>query len=350
MMRALPLARPERAVARRFDPARAPSCAVCPIDSPFKRDVLAGLSRPQRSVPCKWLYDRRGSELFEAITRLPEYYPTRSEIAILTRCLPRVAEAIGPDATVVELGSGSCEKTRPLLAALHRPRAYVPIDLCDNVLSESVGPLQAAFPRLAIHPLLGDIGDPASLLRLRKVGPTPQGGRRIGFFPGSTIGNFDGDAATALLARLGHVLGADSMLLIGVDSTQDRTRLLPAYNDRAGVTAAFNRNLLVRINRELEGNFDPAAFEHEARFNALLRRVEMHLVCRRWRTFEVCGRDFVFAAGESIHTENSYKYTHARFQSLVESAGWRALNSWTDGSSDFVVHLLERAAASRAHA
>ena len=320
------------------------------INSPFARDVLAGLSRPQKSIPCTWLYDRRGSELFEEITQLDEYYPTRTEITILERCVGQIAAAVGPGATLVELGSGSSRKTPILLVALDAPSAYVPVDISAEYLAESICALRAAFPNLPMHPIVGDIAAASTLSPLRRsagalvraANSARPWGRRLGFFPGSTIGNFAPAAAIALLERVGQALGDDSMLVVGVDSTLDRSVLIPAYDDREGVTAAFNKNLLTRINRELAGDFDPMAFRHESRFNAEQQRVEMHLVSKTWETFEVLGRRFGFPAGEAIHTESSYKYSLARFQSLVERAGWSPVQFWTDARSRFAVHVLER--------
>ena len=325
------------------------------INSPFARDVLAGMSRPQKSIPCTWLYDRRGSELFAAITRLDEYYPTRTEIAILERCVKQIAAAVGPGATLVELGSGSSRKTTLLLAALDAPSAYVPVDISAEYLAESIRALQAAFPKVPMHPIVGDIEKVSTLSPLRRsagalaraASSARPWSRRLGFFPGSTIGNFAPDAAITLLERIGEALGEDSMLVVGVDSTLDRSVLIPAYDDREGVTAAFSKNLLTRINRELEGDFDPMAFRYEARFNAEQQRVEMHLVSKTWQTFEVLGRRFGFVAGESIHTENSYKYSLTRFQSLAKRAGWSPVQFWTDAHSRFAVHVLERIATKR---
>jgi dimethylhistidine N-methyltransferase len=321
------------------------------INSPFARDVLAGLSRPQKSIPCTWLYDHRGSVLFEQITQLDEYYPTRTEIAILERCVGQICAAVGPGATLVELGSGSSRKTPIMLAALDAPTAYVPIDISAEYLADSIRAQRAAFPNLPMHPIIGDIGAAATLLPLRRspsalaraARSTRPWGRRLGFFPGSTIGHFAPDVAVALLERLGQALGDDSMLVVGVDSTLDRAALIPAYDDREGVTAAFNKNLLVRVNRELEGDFEPDAFRHEARFDAAKQRVEMHLVSKTWETFEVLGRRFGFPAGDSIHTENSYKYSLNRFHAMAERAGWSPVQFWTDARSRFGVHVLERA-------
>ena len=329
----------------RFTPRRLPR-----INSPFVRDVLAGLSRPQKEIPSTWLYDRRGCELFEAITRLDAYYPTRTESAILERCAAQIAAAAGPGATLVELGSVAGCKPPMLLAALDAPNAYVSVDVSADGMAESMAALQTLFPKLPMHTIVGDIADPATLAPLRRsVGALARAsrsarpwGRRLGFCPSSTIGNFAPDVAAALLDRIGQALGDDAMLVVGVDATLDRSVVLPAYDDRAGVTAAFNKNLLVRINRELEGDFDPAAFRHEARFDAPRQRVEMHLVSKTWETFEVMGRRVSFPAGESIHTMDSYKYSLTRFQALAQRSGWTPIQFWTDARAHFGVHVLER--------
>jgi dimethylhistidine N-methyltransferase len=312
------------------------------IDSPFARDVVAGLSRPRKAIPCTWLYDRRGAALFEQITHLQEYYPTRTEIAILEESAASIAAIAGPGATLVELGSGSGRKTPILLAALDRPEGYVPIDISVECLADSVCALRAVFPRIPIRPIFGDLRASQTLRRIHGEPGQARRGRHVGFFPGSTVGNFEPTAAVALLERIGATLGDDALLVIGVDSTVNRALLMPAYDDRAGVTAAFNLNLLSRINRELEGSFDPAAFEHQVRFDVGQRRMEMHLVSRGWAEVEVLGRRFVFAAGESIHTENSYKYSPARFQALARRAHWRPVSLWSDGHSGYGVHVFER--------
>jgi L-histidine Nalpha-methyltransferase len=320
------------------------------IGTPFARDVIAGLSRPQKSIPCTWLYDRRGSELFEEITHLDEYYPTRTEVQILQHCARQIAIEVGPGATLVELGSGSSRKTPILLGALDAPSAYVPVDIAADYLADSIRTLQAAFPNLPMHPIVGDMALTETLAPLRRsIGALARAAksarpwsRRLGFFPGSTIGNFAPDNAVALLGRIGLALGEGSLLVVGVDSTRDRSVLIPAYDDREGVTGTFNKNLLTRINRELEGDFDPQAFNHEARFNEQRQCVEMHLVSKTWETFEVLGRRFCFAAGESIHTESSYKYSLNRFQALAQHAGWEPVQFWTDSHARFGVHLLRR--------
>lgn len=305
-------------------------------DSVFGRDVLFGLSQSQKNVPCTWLYDHRGSELFEEITRLDEYYPTRAELRILIHCAAQIAQVAGPGATVVEFGSGSSRKTPMLLSALEAPTAYVPIDISSQFLLESVLRLQSHFPRLPMQPVFGDFRSLESLPKLDGQG------RRIGFFPGSTIGNCTPEEAVELLARFARLLGPDALLAVGADATQDPRLLMPAYDDRRGVTAAFNHNLLRRINRELGGSFDEAGFRHEARYDALKQRVEMHLVSRHEQRVQVLGHEFHFAHGESIHTENSYKFGPLKFQALAMRAGWTPRELWMDDHSRFTMYLFDR--------
>jgi len=307
-----------------------------PTWSRFAQDVLAGLSQRQKGIPCTWLYDHRGSELFERITEQPEYYPARTETLILERCAAQIAQAAGPRACVVELGSGSSRKTPILLQALDRPAAYVPVDISETFLEQSVRPLRARFPSLKIQPRVADF------TQLTSWPLVADGGRRVVFFPGSTIGNFTPDAALALLDRVGRAAGPGALLVVGADPTRDPDLLVPAYDDAAGVTAAFNKNLLVRINRELDGDFAPTAFRHLARFNAAEQRIEMHLVSEYTQRVNVLGHPFAFAMGESIHTENSYKYSLVRLQALAQRAGWSQLQLWMDGAARFAVHVLER--------
>ncbi|HZX33391.1 MAG TPA: L-histidine N(alpha)-methyltransferase [Rhodocyclaceae bacterium] len=304
----------------------------------FAWAALDGLARPQKSIPCTWLYDRRGSELFERITTLDEYYPTRNEIALLHRYTPEVAQAVGATAVVIEIGSGSSRKTPLLLRQLEAPRAYVPIDIAPHCLEASITMLKAEFPRLPMYPLVADFNQPLRLPpELR-----PPACRHLAFFPGSTIGNLDSTEARDFLARLAGSLGPEAWMLVGVDTTRDPAALLPAYDDPGGVTAAFNLNLLARLNRELGGDFDLAAFRHEARYNPLHGRVEMHLVSERSQRVRLLGKTFRFAAGESLHTENSHKYPVADFQALAKSAGWHPVQCWTDGDDRFSIHLLGR--------
>lgn len=310
-------------------------------DTQFADDVLRGLARSQKTLPCTWLYDMRGSELFVEITGLEEYYPTRSEIGILKRVAPEIAAAIGPGATLVEFGSGSSHKTPLLLGALERPRAYVPLDISAEFLHESLKPLRAQFPTVRFEPIVADFSKPEDMRRLRKL--LPEGGQRVGFFPGSTIGNFTPPEATLFLRQAADVLGPGALMVIGVDSTSDAAVLVPAYDDARKVTADFNLNLLVRINRELGANFDLAGFRHEARFNHEHSRIEMHLVSTRAQEVVVLGRHFRFRAGETIHTENSYKYSEQKFAQLAAAAGWRETGRWMEDGQErghFGVHLL----------
>ena len=308
----------------------------------FERDVLAGLAQRQKAIASTWLYDHRGSELFEQITRVQEYYPTRNETQILRACAGEIADAAGRRAVVIELGSGSSRKTRLLLDALDAPQAYLPIDISEQYLNESAAQLSSLYPGLRVMPIVGDfthLERLPELSLLQAAGADP--GRRVVFFPGSTIGNFTPEQAVGLLRRVRRMAGPDALMIVGADSTQDQKVLMAAYDDRAGVTAEFNRNLLVRINRELSGTFDVDAFEHQARFDAQQHRVEMHLVSRRDQRVSVCGRVFAFAAGESIHTENSYKYSLMRFRQLANRAGWEPLQLWMDRQARIAVHVLE---------
>ncbi|MBX3606168.1 MAG: L-histidine N(alpha)-methyltransferase [Piscinibacter sp.] len=319
---------------------RAPALApVQSVDPAFARDVLAGLSMQHKSIPSTWLYDHRGSQLFEQITELPEYYPTRTETWILERCAAQIAAEAGPEAVVVELGSGSSRKTPLLLAALERPSAYVPIDISAQFLDESVQALGRRFPTLPMAPLVADF---TRLQTLPELAFGAAGGRRLVFFPGSTIGNFVPEAAVGLLERIGGAVGRGALLVVGADATQDPGVLVPAYDDAQGVTAAFNKNLLTRINRELDADFSATAFRHEARWDPHHQRVEMHLVSEYTQRVTVLGHAFRFAAGESIHTENSYKYGIVKFQALARRAGWTQRQLWMDAKARFALHVLER--------
>lgn len=314
----------------------APHTAAPSADLRFARDVLAGLSRSRKTLPCTWLYDHRGSELFEAITALPEYYPTRTETMILRSCAAQIAELAGPRATVIELGSGSSRKTPLLLAALDAPALYMPIDISAQFLHQSVQALQPRFAHLAMQPLVADFTRPLAL-----PARGTDAGRRLVFFPGSTIGNFAPDAAEQLLRQVAQAVGREALLVLGADGTQDPAVLLPAYDDAQGVTAAFNLNLLTRMNRELGADFNLGAFRHEARFNAHGPRVEMHLVSRTKQVVHLLGRRVHFAQGESIHTENSYKHGPRRLKALALRAGWVPRQLWMDAHSRFAVHVFE---------
>ncbi len=313
-------------------PSEAPAAAPL-SDAAFRRDVLDGLQEQPKTLPCKYFYDARGSDLFEQITRLDAYYPTRTETAILEAYGDEMADLIGPDARIVEYGSGSSEKTLLLLEKLDAPAAYVPIDISDAALSAAADRTRQRFPDLVVAPVVADYTAPFVL-------PGTPGRRTVVFFPGSTIGNFEPENAAAFLAGMARVAGAHGGLLIGVDLKKDRATLERAYDDDEGVTAAFNLNLLARINRELGGGFDLTGFAHEARWNEEEGRVEMHLVSLREQTVEVGGASVFFGEGETIHTENSYKYTPDGFAHLAAQAGFDRTHLWTDADERFSVQYL----------
>jgi L-histidine Nalpha-methyltransferase len=294
----------------------------------FRDDVLAGLAAPVPAVPARWLYDRRGSELFDEITRLPSYYPTRTETAIFHAIMPEVAARIPKGSVVVEFGAGSQTKTPILLEAI-APAAYVPIDISGDYLEQSAAELQQRFPKIEVIPVVADfarrISLPGGIEHLPK----------LGFFPGSTIGNFVPWSATDLLRRFRALLGTGSQLLIGMDRVKRVDRLIHAYDDPEGVTAQFTLNLLTRINRELDGDIPIDLFRHEARWNDILSRIEIHLVAVRDVSFSVSGRSFSFAAGSSIHVENSHKYGQRGGRVLLLAGGWTPIAEWTDPAGDF---------------
>lgn len=307
-------------------------------EADFLGDVLDGLSRRQKSIPSKYFYDARGSRLFDDICALPEYYPTRTELGILRDNAQDMAARERAGATVVEFGSGSSIKIRLLLDALDRPAAYVPIDISRSHLLGSARALAADYPDLALVPVCGDYTTGFRLgpiLADDRIGDN----HMVGFFPGSTIGNFDPDEAKVFLSHARETLDGGAMI-IGVDLIKPEPILTAAYNDRQGVTAAFNLNLLARINRELGGDFDLGGFAHRARFVGDKGRVEMHLVSRRRQTATIAGRCFDFEAGETIHTENSHKYTVDGFAELAAAAGWSVDGCWIDGDRLFSVQRL----------
>ncbi len=304
------------------------------VDPAFRADVLAGLQTRPRAIPARWLYDRRGSELFEDITDLPEYYPTRTETAILKRICPQLPGLIGQGRAVVEFGSGSSTKTPILLSAVD-PGAYVPIDISGEFLRQSSRELSTAFPDLLVLPFEADFMRPLTLPRT--IADTP----KLGFFPGSTIGNMVPSTAVDLLRAMHASLGVGAMLLIGMDRIKDEDILTRAYDDAAGVTAAFNLNLLDRINRELDGDISVDAFRHRALWNNDLGRIEMHLEAERDMAFTVAGHRFGLAPGETIHTENSHKYGARDARLLMQSGGWTPIAEWTDPDDMFAVYLAE---------
>jgi dimethylhistidine N-methyltransferase len=304
-----------------------------PTQADLRAEVLDGLAQPHKRLSPKLFYDAEGSRLFDAICELPEYYPTRTEIAILREYGAEMARRLGREALLVELGSGSSLKIRVLLEAL-RPAVYMPVDISSEHLMISAKALAATFPGLEVHAVCADYSAPFELPVDDHEHP------RAAFFPCSSIGNFDPAEAELLLRRVGSILGPGGRLLIGVDLVKDRARLERAYNDAAGVTAAFNMNLLSRINRELAGRFELSRFRHDAFFNAEQSRIEMHLISTCDQRVEVAAQRFDFSEGESIHTESSYKYSIEGFQALAARAGYQAEQVWTDREQLFSEHCL----------
>ncbi len=303
-------------------------------DPAFRSDVLNGFAARPRAIPARWFYDRRGSELFEAITDLPEYYPTRVESGILRDAGPAVAARVGAGRAVVEFGSGSSAKT-PLLLGAISPAAYVPIDISGDFLRESSAILSAAFPGLPVYPIEADFMRPIALP------PAVADAPKLGFFPGSTIGNMIPSSAVDLLRAMRLWLGTGAMLLIGMDRLKDAEVLVSAYDDAQGVTAAFNLNLLERINRELAGTIPVDAFRHRAIWNDMRSRIEMHLEALADIDFTIEGRAFAMAAGETIHTENSHKYGPRDARILLRAGGWTPVAEWTDADDRFALILTE---------
>lgn len=304
------------------------------FQTPFALDVIAGLTASPKRLPPKYLYDEAGCRLFERITEQPEYYLTRTEMEILEGQASAIAASIPPGAALVEFGTGTSTKARILLRAAPQLSAYVPVDLAAESLEREAEGVRQDFPQLKVFPVVADFMTPFALP------PELKGTRCVGFFPGSTIGNFEPAEAEDLLRRFGRILGQGAHMIVGVDLVKDPATLETAYDDDAGVTAAFNLNLLSRINRELAGRFDPAAFAHRAVFNSQASRIEMHLVAREEQAVLIGSDTFTFAAGETIHTESSYKYTAATFRALAERAGWTWLTVWTDPEALFSVHAL----------
>jgi dimethylhistidine N-methyltransferase len=301
--------------------------------SAFADDVIKGLSLQPKQLPPKYFYDVLGSELFEQITRLPEYYPTRTELKILGERGIEISATLPADAALIEFGAGATTKVRLLLEQC-KFAAYVPVDISGDFLNAQARALRADFPGLDVYPVTADFTKPFALPDAVKAMP------RVGFFPGSTLGNFEPHEACAFLRSARGILGAGAQLLIGIDLEKDERQLHAAYNDEAGVTARFNLNVLARINRELGGNFNPSTFIHRAIYNRERHRIEMHLISRIQQTVRLLGRSFSFRAGESIHTESSYKYSLERFNALALGSGWTPRVCWTDPEKLFSVHEL----------
>jgi L-histidine Nalpha-methyltransferase len=306
-------------------------------DEIFARDVIAGLTGRPKRLPPKYFYDEIGSRLFEAITQTPEYYPTRTELAILKERAGEIARLLPARTALIELGSGSSRKARILLDVAENIAAYVPVDISAQGLNEEAAAIKRDYPGLPVFPIAADFTQsfrlPRSLDRLA----------RGGFFPGSTIGNFEPAPALSFLRHVARMLGQGAILIVGVDLVKDGAILNAAYNDAAGVTARFNLNVLARINRELGADFNLANFGHQAFYDRERSRIEMHLVSRARQRVNVCGRVIEFREAETIHTENSYKYTIESFGALARSAGWTPLQAWTDAAGYFSVHALRSA-------
>jgi dimethylhistidine N-methyltransferase len=316
-------------------PARTLPLSRRPPLAQFREDVLSGLAGPEKTLPCKYLYDERGSRLFDRICDLPEYYPTRTEVSILRRYAAEMAAELGPDCLVVEYGSGSAMKTPLLLERLRHPAGYVPVDISREHLLASAAAIARRFPAIEVLPVWADFTTDFDLPVPRRA---PR--RRAVFFPGSTIGNFGPEEAVRLMRGVARLCGPRGGFLVGVDLRKPREILEPAYDDAAGVTAAFNKNLLVRINRELGGTFDLDQFDHRAVFDDRHSRIEMHLVSRKRQVVKIGGVSVWFAAGESICTEHSYKYTRETFRELAMTAGLALGEIWTDDDRLFSVQYL----------
>jgi dimethylhistidine N-methyltransferase len=313
------------------------------VNTQFEVDVLEGLSRPQKTLAPKYFYDEVGSALFEDICRTPEYYPTRVETALLAKVAAELSPDIAPGAALVEFGSGASEKTRLILDASPTVGLYVPIDISVEALSAAAARIAGDYPRLRVAPIAADFTRPLGQAVLEQA-ELNGASSVVGFFPGSTIGNFTHAEARRFLTGSHALLGSRAAFLIGVDLVKNLDVLRAAYNDAAGVTAAFNLNVLARMNRELGGNFRLDRFAHRAIWNAGLSRIEMHLESLETQTAIVAGQPFHFEQGETLHTENSHKFTVPAFTALASSAGWRVKSCWTSCEQPFAAFLLTPAA------
>lgn len=307
-----------------------------PTQNDFLRDVINGLSNDQKTLPCKYFYDARGSRLFDQICELEEYYPTRTEMAIMTDFIEEIGASLGPHCRLVEFGSGSSVKIRMILDHMEATEEYIPIEISREHMESSVRKLQEEYPDLRIRPICADYLEEWHLPER-----SAEMARQVFYFPGSTIGNFDQSTALEFLRRIVSEAEQGDLLLIGVDRKKDPEVLHAAYNDADGVTAAFNMNLLERINRELDGDFDLSHFYHEAIYNADAGRVEMHLVSKRAQKVSISGHRFEFEKGESIHTESSHKYHPEEFLAMAEEAGFRKDSFWTDARQWFSLFCLK---------
>lgn len=309
-------------------------------DPQFTDDILDCFRAERRAIPARWLYDYQGSKLFDTITNLPEYYPTRTETALLASILPEAAALIGDRRNIVEFGAGSVTKT-PLLLDATNPAAFIPIDISGDFLRSSAEKLQNQFPDLPIYPVEANFMHIVDIPSLLSHNADLIDNETLGFFPGSTIGNMVPAMAVDLLRSMRATLGDGAMVMIGFDRIKDLSVLIPAYDDSQGVTAAFNLNLLSRINRELQGNIPIDTFQHVARWNDVHQRVEMHLQSMNNIHFTIAGEDFAMQEGETIHTENSHKYHIPEAQTLLRAAGWTPIQYWSDDDDYFSILLAE---------
>jgi len=318
--------------------ARSPRPLPQVADDTFAFDVVDGLQATPKRVPAKYFYDDTGSQLFERITDLPEYYPTRCEMRILRAHAAEIAKLIPDGAALVEFGAGANKKARILLQAAPNIGLYVPVDICGEMIEREAAELRLDFPQLTVLPVAADFTQAFDLPAEAKAAPL-----RVGFFPGSTIGNFEPHEAAGFLRHAGKILGARARLIVGVDLIKPAEVLNAAYNDAEGITAQFNLNLLTRINRELGGNFNLDCFEHHAFYNRERHRIEMHLASLKRQKAKVAGETIEFRAGETIHTENSYKYSTEKLAALARGAGWRPLHAWNDERKYFSIQAFELA-------
>lgn len=314
-----------------------PGESPCGVPDAFLRDCIDGLDGDPKSLPCKWLYDAEGSRLFEDICNVPEYYPSRTEAALLARAAPEVAATLADGTVLVEFGSGASRKTRTLLDAASAIDCYVPIDISRDELARSCAATSRDYPAVSVRPVHGDFTALLDLGSRTMLKPL------FGFFPGSTLGNFTPPAAGEFLRATRRLLGSGSRILLGIDLQKDEPTLIAAYNDGQGATAAFNRNLLVRMNRELGCEIDPASFEHRAVWNGEHSRMEMHLVSAIPQIITVGHRSFALRSGETIHTENCYKFTLDGLDALASRSGWTIGRSWLSETPSYALLMLEAA-------
>ena len=316
---------------------------TCELESPiiennFLNEVISGLQQAQKTLPCKYFYDSKGSEIFEKICDSEEYYLTRTELALLATIATDVAHIVGENSCIIEPGSGAGKKVQLLLEALTTPSAFVPLEISQKALDYTGEAINKTFPSLNVYPLKGDFTNTRDVHRLSEA--VSQFSNRLVFFPGSTVGNFEPDQAVAILTHFAELAGDSGHLLVGVDLVKDKQVLINAYDDKQGITAAFNKNILSHINGSLNADFKPNDFTHKAIYNEQKARIEMHLVANHSQSVTINGQEIRFASGETIHTENSHKYTHESFLSLAQRSGLKLVRKWQDEQFPFALFLL----------